>query len=786
MKNRVILPRMISVFSVFGFILAAFLPSCGGGGGGGGGSGPKIEPAIPYAGVTDPAQITADHALDLVSGAAMGMQYADAPNDSLTKLNRSRDLGGTSVLQVLEGVVSATLEQSRAARSALGRQVDEPIPGDCTGYADVTGSVNDETGAFDLNISFHNYSDDCVLTMSGRTNQTGAVTQDLQITHLTVTSEALEVSEGDVRVSLSGVYGIDYRQVPVRLDMDVVLRDESTGKTYWLNDYVMLLSDVIGVPSQQMTIESGRYYDPDLGYVEITTQQPLLVAYGEEFPYEGVLIFTGALNGALRVTALTPVLFQVEGDLDGDGAYDDYASGTQHWPGQNNLPVADAGSDVQLVARCLTSLSGVASSDFDEDPLQFAWSIVHAPENSVAQLVTPNSVTTTFTPDLPGTYIVSLIVDDGYDQSVEDTVTVTATDGFFCSWELEGEYLNAGGGEIALGDFNFDGRSDAVVTTGSGIEVFLQEPQGGLGPAQTYAGGNGTSLDVGDVNGDGRDDVVVTLHDGFGVFYQNLSGTLEPMLTYTSSNSYFSQVRLGDLNHDGRVDVALVQNVTDAVDVFYQNAGGSFDPATTYSLGTFNVNGLQLADVTGDGWVDGVLFNMALLLEAPEALAVLSQTSSGGLGAPQLYVLSHGGTNWGVNEMTVGDLDGDGRQDLLVTFGGNTPNAFLGVFPQLPGGGFGSPVVYDAYDAPTPVAMFDFDGDGAEEVVVGNPGWNSLTLYRRNAGGGLLPFVRYELTQLLPYVQAYSMAIGDVDADGMAEILISDHDRLVIFDPSLD
>jgi len=91
-------------------------------------------------------------------------------------------------------------------------------------------------------------------------------------------------------------------------------------------------------------------------------------------------------------------------------------------------PTADAGADQTVTTGTPVNLDGGASSDPDGDyPLTFSWGISGAPSGSTAALDNPGSATPCFMPDVPGTYVVTLVVADSYGaESGPDQVTVTA------------------------------------------------------------------------------------------------------------------------------------------------------------------------------------------------------------------------------------------------------------------------------------------------------------------------------------------------------------------------
>ena len=90
----------------------------------------------------------------------------------------------------------------------------------------------------------------------------------------------------------------------------------------------------------------------------------------------------------------------------------------------NSAPVADAGPDQTVHVADVVSLDGSGSSDVDNDPLTYRWTISEVPVDSIATLTNEFVVDPAFVADKPGTYRISLIVNDGELDSSADIVLV--------------------------------------------------------------------------------------------------------------------------------------------------------------------------------------------------------------------------------------------------------------------------------------------------------------------------------------------------------------------------
>lgn len=305
--------------------LILVLVSCGGGGGGGSSSASSIS----YTGSTSQAVITQTNGEEIAysayqnggTGNTLGGVLA-VVQDQDKPLSRPRML---VLSQALENSIDhISLDHDRDNLSTGATVSDsETLPGGCGGNANYTISINDVTYAFTGTFTFNAYCDEGA-TLSGSLTLSGQFNPNtLVFGQITMTYDNLTVSSGSDSFTADGDMTLDPTSSPASITLDMVMLDNSTDKTYRADDFVMTLTD--NITSVSMTI-SGRLYDPDYGYVDITTPTPLVINSGDDYPSSGVLLTTGS-NGTYgpakaKLTALSNTSYQIEIDEDGDGTYE--------------------------------------------------------------------------------------------------------------------------------------------------------------------------------------------------------------------------------------------------------------------------------------------------------------------------------------------------------------------------------------------------------------------------------------------------------------------------------
>lgn len=331
---------------------------------------------------------------------------------------------------------------------------------------------------------------------------------------------------------------------------------------------------------------------------------------------------------------------------------------------------------------------------------------------------------------------------------------------------------------VAVGDVNGDGLADVVMSTYFSFDpvndfklvVYLQRPDGTLAdpvryPNASYSECKASSLAIADLDGDGRNDVAIGQGGcGVEIFLQRPDGTLASgnWLPYGESH----RIRAADLNGDGLADLVGMSAQTGQVAVWYQ-VGGRISLPTFYPVdagggSVFTAGDLDVGDLNGDGRPDIVVSNPNG--DATRSIALLYQQADGRYGAPLTQSVD---SSWAARGVAIGDLNGDGRRDLAVTWGGAAPAA-LSVFYQRSDGTLAPPVTLTSLDYPGAIEIADLNQDGRLDATVAHDGWGSVGVYLQGSDGVLQAEQRFDGTD--GSANPHGLAVGDLNGDGRTDI----------------
>ncbi|MBI3845179.1 MAG: VCBS repeat-containing protein [Planctomycetes bacterium] len=343
---------------------------------------------------------------------------------------------------------------------------------------------------------------------------------------------------------------------------------------------------------------------------------------------------------------------------------------------------------------------------------------------------------------------------------------------------------------VAVGDLDGDGDLDLVCANqfGDSLTVFRQTTpsQFNLAPGGILSDPASTifplAVAAGDLNGDGRLDIVSANRNThtLGLFYQTTPGLFAfvgtlPVPFDPDRDASFGSLALADLNDDGHIDIVFANEATDALEVFLQASRGGFGAGSEVRHlsdpdAFFGPDSVAVADIDGDGLLDVVCANPVF-----DNLAIFYAVSPRVFATTAQTVDSRGATS-GPISVAVGDVDGDGRPDLVcanqnsgdvsIFFQGTTPRSF-GRNPTI----LSISDDPDAFTKPLSVVIGDFDGDGDLDVATANSESNTVTVFFQTAPRQFPSEVRETLGGMGVPEQPVFIATGDLDGDGELDLI---------------
>lgn len=292
--------------------------------------------------------------------------------------------------------------------------------------------------------------------------------------------------------------------------------------------------------------------------------------------------------------------------------------------------------------------------------------------------------------------------------------------------------------DVVAGDLDADGDADLVISFNApaiplvGLALMRGNGDGTFSNSTLVSNNAAYDVALKDFNGDGRLDISAVFGTDFRVFTNAGAGLFAPPQPGDVVPGARSHA-VADFNEDGVPDVAAIGIDDLALNVTFGRSDGTFVGASFNTVPSALTDS-RLVDVNGDGALDLVAANntntVTIIRSVATGAATRSDITVGtGLTRP--------------NGVGVGDLNGDGRLDVVTANNfGNSVSVLLGTTT-----GFASPVSYTGVTSPTTVAIADFDGDGFADVALNHFATTADVLVFSGRGDGTLGAARtYDLS----------------------------------------
>jgi hypothetical protein len=331
--------------------------------------------------------------------------------------------------------------------------------------------------------------------------------------------------------------------------------------------------------------------------------------------------------------------------------------------------------------------------------------------------------------------------------------------------------VGEGSGRIVLADVNRDGKLDLITQhlqqhfvaaqLGDGTGRFALAPGSPIKLAYSPS-----DIKLGDINSDGALDLAITggERDAIDIYFGVGDGRFNrapgsPFLV-SASTEFITGLQLVDINEDGKLDIVTTSNQRNSFSVLLGNGRGGLapGPTTTFPAGQGRY-AFAFGDLDGDGHLDVVTANSGGGLSSEPCNVVVLRGD--GKGSFKKLTETHvpPGTRW----IALGDLNGDQRRDLALNHNGDQ----LSILLNQGGGMFTSGSTYDLGAGAFAVTVADVDQDKRNDLIVATA--DSVTVLLNGKNG----FASAPGSPFRAGPGAYFFAIGDLNRDGKTDIAAS-------------
>jgi hypothetical protein len=262
-----------------------------------------------------------------------------------------------------------------------------------------------------------------------------------------------------------------------------------------------------------------------------------------------------------------------------------------------------------------------------------------------------------------------------------------------------------------------------------------------------------------DFDGDGKIDLIYGVNDM--LVAKNISTTNS--IAFAAAQKIIGGLYLvepGDMDGDGKIDLVKVDLGAFSVLKNTSSAGNiSFAPGASSRVAS--VSNFAIKDLDLNGKPD-----LIMPVKDGDSMSIFRNTTNG----PAIQFATPIGvtTDDGPVHASCGDLDGDGKPELVVT--NNAANS-ISIFPNtsLPGSiSFGSKVNYTAYAAPVGTTLADFDLDGKLDIAVVGDG-ALIMIYKNTSTVGSISFSL--ATSFYTYSFPSQIRSADMNGDGKPDLI---------------
>src|SRR5689334_14869824 len=223
-----------------------------------------------------------------------------------------------------------------------------------------------------------------------------------------------------------------------------------------------------------------------------------------------------------------------------------------------------------------------------------------------------------------------------------------------------------------------------------------------------------------------------------------------------------TSVAVGDLNNDGKLDLVSANANSGTVSFWLGDGAGGYGARTDLVTATTssNTSAVAIGDLNGDGRPDLVVAS-----SNADSIVVFLGTGFGGFAPRATY---WAGTFADPQGLAIADLNNDGKLDVVTT------NSVFNTVVVMLGngtGGLGAPSTYNAGSQPSDVVVADVNNDARPDLIVSDYSSNKISVLLGDNSGTFFNRTEYSTNG----TGAYWLTVGDVTGDGNLDVVVANY-----------
>ena len=324
-----------------------------------------------------------------------------------------------------------------------------------------------------------------------------------------------------------------------------------------------------------------------------------------------------------------------------------------------------------------------------------------------------------------------------------------------------------GSSVLVLADLNRDGHLDVARPdpgSAESVAILLGKGDGHFEETPRFSVGVETlqSIVSADFNNDQIPDIAAT---GFSrsqigiVLGTGAGGFQAPQVTEAHHDG---DIVAADFNHDGKMDVAVADGFEDLSVLLGLGNGALGAPIRTAK--EHELTRLAAADVDKDGNPD------VLLSFVTVGKVVFYRGKGDGTFFPPTTVSTQFASSF-----AVGDVNGDGKVDLLLAEAVFAPETLLDVYLGAGNGSFSAPISSVLQTYAGALALGDMNNDAKIDVVALHPYQNSVGVLLGNGTGSFAALLPAPTNR-----NGRTLALADLTGDGLLDAVVTSQDNVAV------